>query len=594
MVPPIMVVVLMQSKEGCQGTEFVVYAHYSTHEWLTAQFNQFTEEHGDEFPDVCFELRIGDSEFDNEAKPSIWIPETDIWIDLAEDEYDTLITNRSGDCSPLSLVPFGVITWSKFARLISPNGDAIPFRTLTALAEGDWDYINPVTNETIVDYFNGTFTADSPFYFGHGHPNVTSGGLLGFITMYSSLSGTTSGDVFSFTSGPTDCANKHQTNTNYQDDVIKPMRNLAQKTVATAPIDYTLPGFMMSRGPLYLQMVFGFENDVALLNQKYKERMSYLWNDTLAFLYLSKTYWVEHPICKLTGAKWYDEGHKKIADAFVNWLVNVCSDCILSLQEYGIRPYPNGQTVNTSTSIITEENGCNLGITPSEQYVTASAQTVSCVRYEYGLVKKELRLFVLLDVSTTMQTAIISSGEDKTRWNGIPTALPLLATNLADTAAINLTCFNSQITPCSNADSYPNGTLATSREKLITYFSDQLTTTEISGVHVFDALNDLYVAVQAEQKSKYRYVILVISSAAESGTDEWAIHESAESLFNTVGLQISDPNEIHIYTILYHPGAESALTGKSFEEIATRTNGQYAYATAEDLSDVIEEFTYYW
>ena len=37
------------------------------------------------------------------------------------------------------------------------------------------------------------------FYFAHGHPNVTSGGLLGFIAAYSTLLQLPAGDVFEFT-----------------------------------------------------------------------------------------------------------------------------------------------------------------------------------------------------------------------------------------------------------------------------------------------------------------------------------------------------------------------------------------------------------
>eukprot|EP01083_Nonionella_stella_P196007 721486_1 len=102
-------------------------------------------------------------------------------------------------------------------------------------------------------------------------------------------------------------------------------------------------------------MAFGFENDVALLNQRYKKKLLKKWNDTLAFIYLEKTYWIEHPMCKLTGANWYKPEVAKVADEFVDWITSSDSNHIADLEQYGLRPFNISQ--NLTTSIISTENG---------------------------------------------------------------------------------------------------------------------------------------------------------------------------------------------------------------------------------------------
>ena len=67
------------------GTEFILYAHYSTHDWLTEKFEEFKRKTSGEFGDICFKLKIEDSNLREGVKPSIWMPETSLWIDLYED-----------------------------------------------------------------------------------------------------------------------------------------------------------------------------------------------------------------------------------------------------------------------------------------------------------------------------------------------------------------------------------------------------------------------------------------------------------------------------------------------------------------------------
>eukprot|EP01083_Nonionella_stella_P062816 163306_1 len=203
-IPPVIVVLLEQDTSGCIDKEFVVYAHYSTHEWLTDKFNTFSKE-STNVDNFCYELRIQDSALVNDVKPSIWIPETFVWIDIAEEkikrehptqlkhnENGKLINNRSTDCTHTTNTPFGIITWKKFANLLSPNGDTISFKDINDLANVSWYQF---TNGSIENVYP---TGVESLYIAHGHPNVTTGGLLGFLEAFNTLDGIEEDHFFEF------------------------------------------------------------------------------------------------------------------------------------------------------------------------------------------------------------------------------------------------------------------------------------------------------------------------------------------------------------------------------------------------------------
>merc|ERR1712154_701198 len=379
----------------------------------------------------------------------------------------------------------------------------------------------------------------------------------------------------------------------------KDIDTLEDCVITTAPIDYTLPEIMMSRGPKYLHMAFGFENDVALFNKERGSLLTNLWNDTLAFVYLEETFWMEHPICKLTGANWYDSNKARVANDFVQWITGECSECIGGtyigdLVEYGLRPVlpPNVSTSTVlSSSIISEENGCNPNVLPvaGSEFSKPNTHTLFCMMEKFGDLKRDLRLEILLDVSSNMQSIV----EDAvTRWFQVSEALPLLARNLADSTKITTTCFNQNTLEgpgCSSA-LYPNGTLLNTREALIDNFDSTAPKVGRDEVHLFESLLETYEKVKDSQAAEpsHRYVILVLSEDdnAEDGRDR------SLELLNAVGLSY-DPNQVRIYPILYH-GENDDLTFNTLQALASSTNGQFSTATAENLIDVLTEFTYYW
>eukprot|EP01084_Bolivina_argentea_P314439 544639_1 len=176
MLPPTFLVILETAESGCSGagnTEFIVYAHYSTHHWLTSKFNAFKTDTDEAFDKMCYELIIADSELDSTKKPTMWMPENSLWIDIAETDADTtLIDDRTSDCLNTTNVPFGIITWKILADLISTDGGPLPFEDIINLAKYGW--VN-ITNGNVKNYYPDV----DGLTFAHGHPNVTSGGLLG-------------------------------------------------------------------------------------------------------------------------------------------------------------------------------------------------------------------------------------------------------------------------------------------------------------------------------------------------------------------------------------------------------------------------------
>ena len=617
MIPPIGLVIDRQIKQkSCSGIDFVVYAHYSLHEWLTEKFEEFKQGTKSAFDDdVCYTLQIEDSALRDGAGddyfPTIWIPETTIWIDIAEQGFknlgdenvkkymkdgELLIKNRSSDCVSTTYVPFGIITWKKFADIILENindTDVISFETILDLAEHDWFDDDNDGGESLYPAVKEEFDQVKALYLAHGHPNVTSGGLLGALVAFSSsiAADTAEKEVINFETGPPECDSQQL---NEASDASKRISRLEKKIISTTPIDYTLTGFMMSRGPSYLHMAYGFESDVAILNNKFRDQLLYLWNDTLSFLYLDKTYWIEHPVCKLTGASWYnDHGNGLVADYFINWIKDSCDDtqCIADLQKFGLRPYR--EELNDDISIITNENGCNPFVSTSDspRYSKADVPTAMCMRQEYQQQKKDLRLQILLDVSGQMQESV-TDGES--RWAAVVDSLPKLPTNLGANTQIYLTCFYEEIIPGSGCAEtiYPNQTLQYDRAELINYFTNSITPRSGNKQRdVFSSLNQTYTNfIQLQEESNgYRYIILILTEEDSMGNNDDAL-----SLLKNIGLSFT-PNQIQIYPILYYPEeGEDSLTATTLQEIATRTNGQFSTATSDTLSDVLEEFAYYW
>jgi len=307
-------------------------------------------------------------------------------------------------------------------------------------------------------------------------------------------------------------------------------------------------------------------------------------------LYLDNAYWIEHPICKLTGASWYGDKEEKVAEAFVNWINS--GDKLNDLENYGLRSFArNNQSTELTDSIISEENGCNLNIERENEYSDPSVITSLCMRQEFESLKKDTQLMILLDVSGNMQTRVSGS---ETRWAQISAMLPLIPDTLADADTINLTCFNDFVLegPGCSSTPYPNGTLSATRDALIDYFSDSISPVrKEDNVNLFSSLNEAYRVLnhtQSIEGSKYRYILLVITEDDNSENS----NENAIDLLESISLSFNS-EQIHIYPILYY-GLENGITATTLQELAKRTNGQFSTATSETLGDIITEFIYYW
>ena len=142
--------------DTCNGTPFTIFAQYGTHQWLINKFEKFKAEHQNAFDfEVCYEIRIEDSKLDTETKPVVWIPESFVWLDIADDDYDTtFVENRTRDCVSTTDVPFGIVTWSKFAELISPDNTPVPLQQILDLAKVGWKGF-PFQNGSIEDHYDG-------------------------------------------------------------------------------------------------------------------------------------------------------------------------------------------------------------------------------------------------------------------------------------------------------------------------------------------------------------------------------------------------------------------------------------------------------
>merc|ERR1712228_115667 len=109
-------------------------------------------------------------------------------------------------------------------------------------------------------------------------------------------------------------------------------------------------------------------------------------------------------------------------------------------------------------------------------------------------------------------------------------------------------------------------------------------------VHLFESLLETYINIDSSQQQdpSHRYILFVLT---EDDNSENQGNEALE-LLTQVALSY-DPNQIRIYSILYY-GDDGGLTFDTLQSLAAITNGQFSTATAENLMDVLTEFTYYW
>lgn len=142
LLPPLLVEVITQDGVGCQSTEFNIFAHYTMADWILEKFAVFKTQMAADYDEACFSLTIEDSTLTSDAKPAIWIPESEVWIDYAEYEFlddDEYYTNRTTDCTNLTRIPVGIITWKKYADLLTSNFTPISFENITELARVGWN-----------------------------------------------------------------------------------------------------------------------------------------------------------------------------------------------------------------------------------------------------------------------------------------------------------------------------------------------------------------------------------------------------------------------------------------------------------------------
>ena len=339
-------------------------------------------------------------------------------------------------------------------------------------------------------------------------------------------------------------------------------------------------------------IVYGFENDVAYNDFLYSNLLESLWEDTLALVYFTSSFWMTHPACYLDDAEYLTENKiKTLAVSFRDYITN--SSRLESLLDWGIRPSGVAKEVLENSTVLSTEYGVNPTITTrstsTNKLGLPTFNTVEKVRKNWQKLKEPVYLMILLDSSNDMTDEIAGKGE--TKWARAIKNLGHFAEVLEDNAIVNMTCFAENIVQCGSV-SYPNGTLEESRDDIISFVSSDMVVSGDSTVALYKNLNETLQWIRQLKETNddvsnfFNYVIVIISQ--DDTTKSRFI--SAEDLLDVVGINYT-PDEVHIFPISFW-GSSGGRTESTLKEIATRTNGNF-YATTDDMEDIFEEISYY-
>lgn len=357
--------------------------------------------------------------------------------------------------------------------------------------------------------------------------------------------------------------------------------------------------------------MYGFENNVAYNNYLYNDLMETLWDDNLSFVYFSSSFWMNHPVCILDNADWISNDLIEISTRFKDYITS--QDELSSLVDFGIRPanysdsdtdYLNDTDTDTltddtddsdSSGILSESYGVNPDITTSNTNELGFPEVDSIVsmREEWQNLKQPVYLQLLLDVSNGMNDRISGT---QTIWSGAIQGLEYFAEVLESTAVYTGNCFSETIVSCGGVETWPNGTLETSREDISEFVEDKLVISPKSTRAVWKNINttlselrDLKTAndLSSAPGTNFNYVMIIIT-----GDNNYDQGITEDELLDVIGINF-EPDDIKIFPILYwSEEGEGGTTERVLTDIATRTNGEF-FRTTSAVEDILIEIGYY-
>lgn len=299
------------------------------------------------------------------ASAGLWIPDSDVWADVAAARK---ITTFKDDCVSLATSPLVIAMWRPLAELLG-----YPVRTL-----GWLDLSSLAADTSAWAYYTGGQYGKT-LRLAHGHPGLTGSGAAALLAIAQAAKQQTA----------------PVTPADIKSAILQASVTAFEGGVALfAPTTDGLGETMRDRGIQYLGAAVMYESTVATYGQRDQD------DDIIPIYPFDGTFVATHPGCVNTGAS---AETQEAARLFRDWLLKAEAQKLAA--DAGLRP------VNPAVKAgapLAAQSGFNLA-QPKVIFTGAQAATVDAVQELWKSARKPVNLVMILDTSGSMSGAKIDS-----------------------------------------------------------------------------------------------------------------------------------------------------------------------------------------
>ncbi len=320
---------------------------------------------------------------DGTSQPTAWSPGDASWVDQANDVWQQRNNKpiASEPCAPTIYAPLGFAMWRPMAETLGWPDTPIGWDTIVELAadpEGWGSYGRPEWGQ---------------FRFGHTHPAYANSGLL-------SMTG--------FVYGIVGAADSLTAADIYAPEVEEAMRALEQNTSKYGKQAPALLDLMAREGPSYLHAAAVPEANTVQMNVERGDELTF----PLAFIFPSGgTIWADHPYCILDNADWVTPEQAEAAAIFRDYLL-APEQQALAIDNY-LRPLDNNIPLHAPLDL---DHGTDPRVSPETVAALPSpnSEISAAVIDLFAITKRKATIFIVLDVSGSMEGEKIKTARDAT------------------------------------------------------------------------------------------------------------------------------------------------------------------------------------
>jgi Ca-activated chloride channel family protein len=357
------------------GVEIVVSSSDGKKEWLEDVARSFQASGasvgGKPIKVSLIHMKSGESMqkiLDGKEKPTIWSPAGAAWIDQINSTWKTRTGHAFVDnARPTVMSGLVIAMWEPMAQALGWPAKPVGWEEVFKVAadpKGWASYKHPEWG---------------PFRFGHSHPDFSTSAMLSVISSIYAAAGKTS--------GVTSEDLKSQ-------KVIDRVGALERSIVHYGESSSWMTEKLCTKGPAYLSAVTLYESSVVTANDKFKSQMPF----KLVAVYPKEgTFWENHP-SGLAQGDWVTAEQKQAGEQFLAYMTS--KEQQGKAPQYGYRPTDPSLALS---SPIDEAHGVDPKQSAAKSLEYPSEDVVSRAQELWHKVKKHSTVFMLLDVSGSMQ-----------------------------------------------------------------------------------------------------------------------------------------------------------------------------------------------